>query len=242
MLNEIRNIWNDFKNGDYISSYIVILVSCVILVISIFTNVNISVILNLILAVLSVLIYSMIVERREYKKLGEKSQIEGITQFHPNRAKLPKLDEIIKAAKKDIALYAVVHNSLVHGHLGLLKEKAKNGCKVKILIMDTKDVEGNRNPNLKALGEIRPDVWGRHKAISQIDANTNLLRNWLESLGSPLREMVEIRTYTEFPVATYTFIDRDDIEGFVIVEVMLFGIDVYNIPHYIVSRKDGGKF
>lgn len=194
------------------------------------------------MAVLSILIYSIIVERRENKKLGGEKQIEGITQFHPTREKLPKLDTVIKAAKKEIVLYAVIHNSLVHGHLGLLREKAENGCKIKILIMDAKDSHGNKNPNLKALGEIRPDVWGRHRAISRIEANTNILRNWLEALSPQLRQMVEVRTYTEVPVAAYTVIDRDEIEGFAIVEVMLYGTDVYNIPHYIISRKDSGKF
>jgi len=237
-MDELKNIRDDIKNRRFIESYIVLAVGLVILVADVFGIANPSMISGIILATLSAIVYLTVLERREFRKLSEQGNIEGITAFYPNRDNLLPLDRIINTAKQEIILYAVQHSTVVHQYLGLLEAKAETGCKVKILLMAARSPDGKVNPNV-AESESHRRYTG---LLAQIEASTASFQTWHASLSPTARERVEIRVYLECPIATYTFIDRDEPDGFVQVELLLYGIHVSDVPHYIVSRKKGGRF
>ncbi len=149
-MNELRNILNDIKNKKYIESYAVFIASLGVLAAS-FINLSQSTLNQAVLAILSILLYASIVERRAYSKLLERENIEGITKFRINRDKLPLLSEHIGKAKKEITILAVQHSALVHQYLGLIQQKAETGCQIKLLMMAGIDENGNINPNVKEL-------------------------------------------------------------------------------------------
>ena len=51
--------------------------------------------------------------------------------------------------------------------------------------------------------------------------------------------MVEIRTYQQCPIMTFVIIDRDEPSGLVQTKTLLYGLDVREMPHYILTKKDG---
>jgi hypothetical protein len=239
-MNELRTIWNDIRNRNFLESYIVLAVGAVILVADIFGAIDPPVMNEVILAVLSAIVYLIVLERREYQRMSAQRDrdIEGITVFHPNRDSLLPLDRILRKAKKELILYAVQHSYVIHQCLGLLEEKAEAGCKIKILMMAPRSVDGEVNPNVMESASHR-----RYAGLlEQIESSAKSFQSWLGSLSASARQMVEIRTYLECPVATYTFIDKDETSGFVQVELLLYGIHVHDMPHYIVTKKDDGRF
>lgn len=158
--------------------------------------------------------------------------------LYPNRETLISLDKIIIQAQKEIILYSVQHGALVHQCLGLLQQKAESGCKIKILMMAPKNSLGEINPNV-----LESESHRRYKGLlSQIESSTKSLKEWVNSLNFPAQKMIEIRTYQECPIATYLFIDKDDSNGFVQVELLLYGIHVQDMPHYIVYKNENERF
>lgn len=237
-MSEFQNVWNDIKNRKYIESYIVFIVGVGVLVADIIGDTDTAVMNEIILAILSALIYLTILERREIQKASEQRDIEGITAFHASRDSMLPLDRILNRARKEIILYAVQHSTVVHQYLGLLQDKAEAGCRIRILMMATTCPDGGINPNVA-----EHDSHRRYSGLlPQLESSRNSFQSWLSSLSPPVRERIEIRTYQECPVATYTFIDREEIDGFVQVELLLYGIHVHDMPHYVVTRKDGGGF
>ena len=94
------------------------------------------------LAVLAAIVYLIILERRESHKMSAREDVEGITTFHISRDSLPPLDRLLRKAKKEIILYAVQHSHLVHQCLGILREKAEAGCRVRVLMMAPRGPDG----------------------------------------------------------------------------------------------------
>jgi len=234
-MNELKRIVDDIKNLDFIESYIVVVVGLVVLVASFFSNLPVSMMFQVVLAALSALVYLTIVERRAVKQLSEERDIEGIAVFHPNRDKLVPLDQSLNKAAKEIILYAVQHSTIVHQYLGLLQQKAESGCKIKVLLMAARGPDGEVNPNVRESESHRRYVG----LLEAIENSTKTILEWASSLSRAAQERVEVRAYTECPVATYTFIDRNEPNGFVLVEIMHYGVHVHDMPHYILTKRDG---
>ena len=169
-----------------------------------------------------------------HKPSRRQLDVEGITVFHPNRDRIPPLEHSFNQAKKEIILYAVQHSAVVHQYLGLLRDKAQKGCQVKILMMAPRMPNGEVNPNVRESESQRRYVG----LLPQIENNTRTIQEWWGSLSESAKQMVEVRAYQEYPVATYTFIDRNEANGYVLVEIQHYGIHVHDMPHYIVNKKD----
>lgn len=236
-MNEFRNILNDIKNKKYIESYVVFLASLGVLIAS-FINLSQSTLNQVVLAILSILLYASIVERRSYSKLLERGNIDGIAAFRINRDKMPSLSEHIGNARKEISILAVQHSALIHQYLGLVQQKAESGCQIKLLMMAAMDENGNLNPNVKAL----ESHLTYSEVLSQLESNATTFKTWLDSLSVRSRKQVEIRTYVEHPIGSYLFIDKDEPDGYVQVEIFLYGVHVNDMPHYVVTRRDSHRF
>jgi len=204
MKDELQKIFDDLKNLKYIESYAVIFIVIVILGLDIFgDSVEQTIMNNATLAVLSILVYVSIQERREYSSVKGRGEINGISVFNTSRDKLPPLRQQLFAAKHEIAILAQTYNLLVHQYLGLLKQRAQSGCSLKILMMAARDENGSVNPNVESY-EIR---WSQKGLLPMLENNSKIFSRWLSSLDNETRKQVEIRTYLEFPFGNYFFLD-----------------------------------
>lgn len=236
-MNEFQKIWNDVQNRQFIEAYLVLFASLLILVVDLFGIETETYLSEVTLAALSILIYLNIKERREYIKLISHEGIKGISAFFTKREGLPNLGDVLHNAKKEIILYSVKHTTLVHQYLHLLEEKAASGCEVKILLMRARDETGIINPNVLAVQEQTP----QSNALARLEANTTILREWYNCLSEKVKRRVRIKTYWEHPRLSYTFVDRNEYYGYVLVGIMLPEVHIDSLPHYIVTNKDGGS-
>ncbi|MCP4373190.1 MAG: hypothetical protein GY797_34560 [Deltaproteobacteria bacterium] len=237
-MNWLKNIVNDIKDRKYLESYVVLIVGIGVLLFDIFGDPDSSIPTEIILAILSVLIYLSILERRDYSKLFDQGDFIGINSFRPTRGKEHALDKYLPNAKSEIAMLAVQHSTIGHQYLGELEKKAKEGCKIKILMMAPRDEAGNVNPNVIEYESQRQYT----DLLLKLEASTNTFKKWLSSLDNQVRERVEIRQYLAHPTVTYFFVDKDELDGFVQVEILLYQVHVRNYPRYLVMNKDNEEF
>ena len=161
---------------------------------------------------------------------------DKVTVELANRAYIDSLDSLLRKAQKEIILYAVHHSTIVHHGLGLLREKVEAGCEVKILLMAAQSADGKVNPNVLETESHRTYDVG---LLSRIESNTQSFQTWLNTLSEAARKKIEIRAYQQCPINTFVIIDRDEPNGFVQTEVLLYGLVVRNKPHYKLTKKDG---
>jgi len=239
-MDELRNILQDIKTRKYLESYAVLVISIIILILDILGNELTQSILNeAILAILSVLVYASILERREYVRATTRSRIEGISVFETKRNKLIPLPEQFDRAKKEITLLGVQLDMVVHQCLNLLQRKAEAGCKVRILMMSPQDENGDMNPNVKEF----ENRWQYLGLQAKLETNRDILEEWLASLPSSAKRRVEVRSYPNHPISNYLIIDQGESSGYVQVEPMAFyGIDPNDSPHYILRKVDDENF
>ncbi|MFX0136061.1 MAG: DUF5919 domain-containing protein [Candidatus Hodarchaeota archaeon] len=237
-MSEFRKILKDLNERRFIESYLVLLLALSLLIADIFELIDPSILNKMILAVLSALLYVKILERREFKESTLSKEIEDISIFHSSRKNMISFSELINKAKKELIFYSIQHDTLVKNFLGQIEKKAEDGCKIKILIMSPLTENGSINPNVSEIAKHRL----YSGLLQKLESNITTLKDWMARLDSSIYNRIEIRTYQEFPVATYTFIDRETMDGFVQVEVCLYGIQVFDMPSYIVTKKNGGNF
>lgn len=154
-----------------------------------------------------------------------------------NRKNMVSLELLMQKAQKEIIMYAVQHSYLAHHGLGILQGKLEMGCKVKILLMATKNQNGEINPNVTET-ESHRNYTG---LLSQIESSTKLFESWFDSLNESAKKLLEIRTYQQCPVMSLIIIDRDEPNGLLQSEIFLYGVDVREMPHYVLSKKSGSK-
>ena len=154
-----------------------------------------------------------------------------------NRNSMPSLEVLIQKAQKEIIMCAVQHSYLAHQGLSLLQAKLETGCKVKILMMAAKNQNGEINRNV-----IEFESHRTYKGLlSQIESSTQLFETWFDSLSEASKKLIEIRSYQQCPIAALIFIDRDELNGLIQTEILLYGIDVREMPHYVLTQKSGSN-
>lgn len=154
-----------------------------------------------------------------------------------NRKNMLSLELLIQKAQKEIIMCAVQHSYLAHHGLSLLQAKLESGCKVKILMMAARDQDGEINQNV-----IESESHRTYKGLlPQIESSTQLFENWFDSLSEASKKLIEIRAYQQCPIAALILIDRDEPSGFIQSEILLYGIDVREMPHYVLTKKNGSN-
>jgi hypothetical protein len=154
-----------------------------------------------------------------------------------NRSHMQPLEALFQKAQKEIILYAVQHSYVVHHGLGLLQAKLEAGCKVRILLMAAKNQNGAINPNVIE-SESHRTYTG---LIPQIESSTYSFESWYDSLTEAKKRLAEIRTYQQCPIMSLTIIDKDEPNGLIQSEILLYGVDVREMPHYILTKKNGSN-
>ncbi len=170
--------------------------------------------------------------------IDSESDVNRATVILANRKHMPQLRDILGKARKEIVLCAVQHTSLRHHGLeDLLREKAEAGCEVKILIMATEDADGKPNPNVAETESHRTYTGVK----GEIETATGELLAWFDRLTKDTQKKIEIRAYQQCPITSYTIIDRGEPNGFIQTEVLIYGVAVDYLPHYTLTKREGGK-
>lgn len=111
--------------------------------------------------------------------------------------------------------------------------------RIRILMMSPTDENGKINPNVKEY----VSRWNYYGLQAKLEANHDIMKKWLSSLPSRTKQRIEVRSYFNIPVANYLLIDQGELRGYIQVELPIFyGLDLENLPHYIVRRKDDENF
>jgi len=207
MLLELQEILEDLKKGKHIDLYITIGLAIVIAVLGALNVTDPSVVSALTLAVLAKLTYQIIKNRRI-------SAIQGIRAFYPDRSYLPPLHTTLGKARHELLIVGVYLGRIVQDQLTLLEEKARAGCKVKLLIMSTTLADGSRNPRVDETGAMT----GFLELFSTLNANRERFHDWWQSLESNARNNVELRCYEGPPTLTAIFVDKDSPNGLIHIE------------------------
>ena len=169
----------------------------------------------------------------------EASDLSPISGFHKNRGTEPHLiDRYLPKTKHEIAMMAVQFTSIVHQYMGALAQKAAAGCKVKILMMAPRDPQGNANPNVEAYESQRTYT----RLRSRLENTTDTFKEWLSTLDAEVLGNIQIRQYLEHPTVSMFFVDKDDKEGFLRVEVLPYKADAHDFPNYQIAREDDDEF
>lgn len=173
---------------------------------------------------------------QSFFKIGKQDD-DSTTITLANRKHIQQLEALVQKAQKEIILYAVQHSHLVHHGLDLLQTKLETGCKVKILLMAAKNQNGEINPNVIEAESHRTYTG----LLSQIQSSTHSFENWFDSLTEAKKKLTEIRTYEQCPIMSLTIIDRDEPNGLIKSEILLYGVDVRDLPHYLLTKKYGSN-
>ena len=129
-------------------------------------------------------------------------EIEGISVFRKDRSKLRPLGEILQNSTQDISLLAIQHDHIIHQYLGLLQEKAKTGCKIRILMLSPFGRDGSPNKTIKPF-EARWEFFGLE---SRLITNYEALKEWIEKLPRHIKNNIQVRLYFDQPIGTYIII------------------------------------
>lgn len=176
-----------------------------------------------------------------FQILDEKNDLFGINEFNTSRRKMENLEEILKRAEKSIDIYAIKHSKVVEGPIRrLLEEKAKNGCKIRLLMMEAFDKNGRMSYNVQELENRRE--YSTPRIFNRIKDNANTLIRWRDRLNDSIKSRIQIQAYNETPTCTMVLLDGEYISGFVQLEVFLPCVDVINQPHYQTSFLLSEKF
>ena len=145
---------NTKRLSRHLDKYCVATIAISILILDIFNITSDSIISEATVAVLAILIFYLIKLENKIEKLTQLDNIEGIISFRLNRENLPGLEETFSSASEEIIFWGSALYS-VHDRSDLIMQKLNQGCKVKILMMNTTDEEDNAiNPNIAAYQKI----------------------------------------------------------------------------------------
>jgi len=229
MLVEFQEILEDLKKGRNIELYITIGLAIVIAILAVFNVTPPSTVSAVTLAVLAMLTYQIIKNRRI-------STIQGIRAFYPDRSYLPPLNTSLGKARHELFIVGVYLGRIVQDQLTLLEEKARAGCKVKLLIMSTTLADSTSNPLVDKTGAMT----GFPELFSTLSATTTRFRDWWQSLESSARNNVELRCYEGPPTLTAIFVDKDSPNGLIHIEPIVPKSRPEERPSFRITPHEGG--
>jgi hypothetical protein len=228
MLNEIKRILEDIREGKNIEQYIFAGLAIVVAVLDLLGVVNISIVFATTLAVLAVLLFGHAQNRRQFEQLASQRQTLGISEFSVDRSNVPSIHSLLHDASTEVLLIGVALTSVLHSNRSLLEHLANRGCKIKLAIWNPPDDETTRRILIDRLEDVidEPDTERSHPS------NIERLKYWYSSLDETTRAKVEIRGYSNFPTLSIIFVDRDTPHGYIHVEPIIFKASTEKLPSF----------
>jgi len=228
-MEELRKILNDIRQGKDIEKYLLVILALAIGIIDIVGFGNQAIINAVILAVLAILAYGRISDRRK-----QDIKISGISEFHENRSTVPTLEATFLPAKNEIILIGVALSGVISYQRTLLEEKARKGCKIKIALWNPPF--GNFRESvlfntIESLANTQEVPLGHHVHIERF-------QDWFTNIDESIRKNIEIRGYSTMPTASVFLIDKDLPNGLIHFEPIIYKARPEKQPSFRLSPHD----
>lgn len=205
----------------------------VAIVISLLGLIEVSIAESILIALLALIAADALSERigvlyRLEKKLS-KIPIDGPYKILKSRGQIPEVEEFTSKAS-EIYILGISAHSVIHKYLGLFRDKVKNGCKIRIILL---------NPSSDSI-EIHKSQYGFSTALKDINATLEVLPNLLEipnAKGScEVRFSGVLIPFSMFGVAT---VNKN---GSLIVEYHSYKRTFGEYPHVLLTSKDSSDW
>lgn len=232
MRRQLAYLVQDIKHGENLEHYILIVLAMTVAVLTILGIASSAAIASATLTVLSLMIYDQVKLRRILSHKHSDTNIHGITQFYPNRESLIPLEKVLSESKSEIAIMGLQLGAIIHSYLPLLRQRASQGCRIRLLMMSPVSKEAKPLPWVDEVGKVHTFI-----SLSQIlQSNISHLTNWLAELPDEVKTKIEVRLYGTIPTASVLLIDKDSDSGVIKVEPVLHQFPPHNRPSFVVER------
>lgn len=185
---------------------------------------------SIIVALLALLAFDALTER-----LGILGRIENLIeriqvgQALKSRSEIPPFTEYSKSAS-EICIAAVSAIAICPGHINFFKNKLKEGCNIKIILLDP------NSPHLETLNE----QYGDPSAQDGIKASLTYLEKLVQMKDT--KGKFEVRLVKVFLPVSMVAVDVQKESGSVLVEFHCYKMSVEERPNIIITAKENPRW
>lgn len=210
----MKRVWTDLKQGENIDLYLTLAIALLLAGLNLF-GIGQSMLGSITLAVLALLAFSSLVNRRKLEETVEKlgrDQHVLLERFPPER------EEHIKAAK-ELWLIGLTLNKTISTYYPILLENLKQGDRVRVLIVNPKSKYVDIIAKRKFSRDTADDVQNtQHLTLRKLDS-------LLQTLTPATQQNLEVRLTEYPPFFGAIAVDPDSIEGVIYIEHYSYQID-----------------
>jgi hypothetical protein len=228
MIEAFKQVWTDIKKGENIDLYLTLTIAIVLAALNLF-GIGQSMMGSITLAVLALLAFSSLVNRRKLEETVDKLSREQnvlLDRFPANR------EEYMKGAK-ELWLVGLTLNKTISNYYSILLENLNQGDHVRVLIV---------NPD-SPYGALIAKRKFSHDTLDQIQTYQRFTLSKLcslkhgKELKAEFRKNLEIRTTNYPPFFGSIAADLDSIEGIIYVEQYSYQMED-DRPKFVFRQND----
>ena len=197
-----------------------------------------------VVTVLALLATAILVERLTHLQsietslavIRDKMGLPVADAFYGDRFSLPPLDTFLDGAKEDILVVGTCLGYVITAQIGLLVQKAAEGCRIRLLMMNP-GPEGEDNPLLIAANRAFDSPGIEHI----IRFNLQKVLTLKSDLPRETAERISVKLHEHLPTLNLIFVDGRLPTGKVIVELLPHRFDATERPSFLLRPQAGGS-
>jgi len=236
MINFFKNIWSDIKQRKNLELYITLLVIIGVFLADILGVDTQTILVELVLATLAVLLYTIVdlrhTNRQVEEKLGQITTVPTAQNFF-RRWDEGLFQKRFQFAQKELSLCAVANQIFIDKNQGEITGFLARGGKIRCLLVDLK------SPTLGAAAERNT---GSDRDPKTLAAQIALSIRSLKALAQQYPDQIEIRLMDHVPSAIITMVDPSERDGTLFITLNGFEQPHYTRPSMILNRADSGEW
>jgi len=236
MGNFFKNIWSDIKQRKNLELYITLLVLIGVFLADIFGVETEAILIELVLAVLAMLLYTIVDLRRTNESVTEKlGQIitRPIAQNFFKRWDDEPFRQRFKSARKEMCMCAVANHTFVALNLDEISEFLTRGGRIRCVLVD---------PKTSAINSAAERSGGYDKDPKMLAAQIDLSLKSLGELARQYPNQIETRLMNHYPSAIITMLDASEKSGAMFVTLNGFEQPDYSRPSMVLNKADDGEW
>ncbi len=236
MRNFFKNIWSDIKQRKNLELYITLLVIIGVFLADILGVDTQTILVELVLATLAVLLYTIVdlrhTNRQVEEKLGQIITVPTAQNFFRRWDEEP-FRQRIRSAQKELCLCAVANHTFLARNLDEIGEFLIRGGKIRCILVDPK------TPALNSASD-RSSRYDKDPKI--LMAQINLSLQTLSELARQYPNQVEVRLVNHYFSAIITMVDVPEKTGTMFVTLNGFEQSDFARPSMILTKTDSGEW
>jgi hypothetical protein len=228
----LRLMWHDIKQRKNLELYFVLAVALVVFLADIFGVETISILVEIILAALTVLIYGMIEDRRTNERIEEKLEILSQTNHHNgffSEWDSVKFHNVIESADEIWSLETVNYEFL-HHYSETLKAFIKRGGKLRFILVDPESYSLKLSAdNFPEQGDVESFKFRFRLSMGQLKILLDI---------APSAENIQIKVIDHVPASITTLVDPQQARARAFITLNGFGMAGKQRPSFELTRKN----